>query len=232
MTRKLGLLCVATATALLTFAMADDAQAFGRRGNGSCGSNGGYSSNGGSWGSNGGSWGGRRHRNGSFGSFGSNGGSWGGRRNGSCGSHGGHYEDADTGCGSHGGSYSGNGYHHEGEVVYGDEDRGYRETREARRDSYRVEHEAEYREGRAEARIGSDDRSIEANRDEAREADRSVPPPEGEAQPSAEQAQPQSDTGERPNNASERSGGEAGEANESPAEEAGESTKPAADPGI
>jgi hypothetical protein len=130
MTRKFGLYLVAAATAILTFAVADDANAWGRR-NGSCGSNGGYSSNGGSFGSFGGR--GWRRRGGSWGSNGGNG---------SYGSNGGHYVSNGS-CGSHGGYSSHSSSHHEGEVIY-EESEGS------------VEHEARYHE-RSESTFDSRD---------------------------------------------------------------------------
>jgi len=118
MSRNFGWYCIAAATALMTFAVTD-AQAFGRRNGGSCGSNGGYNS----YGSNGsnGSFGGRFHRG--RGSWGSNG------SHGSNGSNGGY----NNGCGSHGGYYNGRG----GEVIYGEVQNG---------ESKPVEHEAQYHE--------------------------------------------------------------------------------------
>jgi hypothetical protein len=175
MTRKLGLYLVAAAVGLLTFATADDAQAFGRRNGGSCGSNGGYSSNGGSWGGNGGSFGGRfrRHRNGSNGSHGSNGGynngcgSNGGYSNG-CGSNGGY----NNGCGSHGG-YS-NGYHHDGDVHYGDDVRVEHEANYGDRSERTYDDRRDIRGMRAPAVAGaietSQDRDSAEQRDESRDA--------------------------------------------------------------
>src|SRR5262245_11813304 len=142
MSRKLGLYCVAAATALMTFAVADEAQAWGRRGGGSSGSDGGYSSHGG----NGsfGSFGGRGRRrgrgswgsNGSFGSYGSNGGynngSHGGHNNG-CGNQDERNNGCDSGCDAGCDSCTGGG-----ELVYG-------EVHENGEPSP-VEHEAQYHE--------------------------------------------------------------------------------------
>jgi hypothetical protein len=153
MTRKMGWFFVAAATAILTFAIADDAQAWGRRG-GSNGSNGSWGSNGGSWGSNGGSWGGRRgRRNGSWGSNGS----WGGN-----GSHGGYSNGS---CGSHGG----NGGYREGEVIYGEEESAPEAPRE---DEGASEHEANYRGERMRDEQVRSETTFESDRQATRETDR------------------------------------------------------------
>jgi hypothetical protein len=102
MTRWIGTVLIAIGAVSVTLASANQSEAWGRRGGGSCGSHGGWG-NGGSRGG-GGSFGGlfSRWRNG-----GSNGGggSHGGWHDNGCGSHGGrHYSN---GCGSHGGTYHG-----------------------------------------------------------------------------------------------------------------------------
>jgi hypothetical protein len=191
MSRRIGLYCVAVATALLTFATADDAQARGRR-NGSCGSNGGYGSNG-SFGSNGGSFGGFFRRNGSHGSnggYGSRGG------NGSCGSHGGYHNghrngDVHYGEAPEAPDEAGVRIERRGEVRVGD--RGVREEREARYRGERAEGTFDTRrqpmpapQDRPRIEAEAEDRPADEGREAARE-----PADQSQAeQDQAEQAQP------------------------------------------
>jgi hypothetical protein len=194
MSRKLGLYCIAAATALMTFAVVDDAQARGRRNGGSCGSNGGYNS----YGSNGsnGSFGGRFRRgrgswgsNGSFGSYGSNGG-------------------YNNGCGSHGGYNHG----HNGEVIY--------EVHEGE-ESKPVEHEAQYHE-RSETTYESRDahhdqdssRPMPSPEAEERDANRAAA-----AQSDAAEARVESDAAESAESQADQSQSEAAQQSDQPAQE-------------
>lgn len=167
MSRKIGLYLVATAIALLTFATADEAQAWGRRGGGSCGSWGGYNSDN----DNGshGSFGGRFfRRHGSFGSRGGRG------SHGNHGSHGGYNRcesscDTCNSCESSSDSRSTCGEPHEVQYNDGEERHDVQPAPESPEEAKAAEeHQAGYRDVESDPQT---DQELEADRNDQRAAE-------------------------------------------------------------